>query len=382
MNLSLDVMNNICSYLSDKDKCNILLVSKLFNLLKNRILYTTTVFDDKKIRMLPFYNNFTSIELIKYDVPGTLIIDLPKNIKHLKIIRKLSANNIIFNSNLIESITVRSDNSNFFDSINPSYVKNLTLDYLWYKELILIRKLINVENIKIKSTITVIPMTIFNHNYKLKTVVLPNKCLFDHPEFLFEKNFELQEVTFGSNFDQTICNIFDSTPNLTKVIFKGKFNQSLQGVFDLCTNLRYLELSDHFNQDVSELLDNCRRLKYLRFGYNFDQDITGLLDNCVEIKIIKFGDGFNQSIHNVFNNCTKLENISFGKYFNQNISNAFNHCTNLKRITFKNKFNQDITEAFRHCPNLSKIFLPRSLYDIYYEDNTFKQIYPNVLLCY
>jgi len=192
--LFIDLIIQICIYLTDKDKINLLSINKQYHLIKNKIYYIEQIKKCKIINLF-YYDNFINIICSN-------LINFPKNIKYLTFGK-------IFNKEIKgaipNSVTHLTFGENFNQEIKgaiPNSVTHLTFGYCFDQD--------------IKGAIpnSVTHLTFGDKFNKEIKGAIPN--LVTH-------------LTFGYCFDQDINELSKSIKELT--LFKRYKNKNIELLF-------------------------------------------------------------------------------------------------------------------------------------------------------
>jgi hypothetical protein len=235
-----DIIIKIADELSDKQKIYVSLISKQFDRLKFKMIYTKLI-SLSKIISLPYFDKFENILLdvmnVTYPTSSKFICflangsDIPQKITHLTF-------GFYFNNPINNCI--------------PSFVTHLTFGYYFNQPI----------NDCIPSSVT--------------------------------------HLSFGWFFDQSINNCIPSS--VTHLTFGGRFNQSINNCIP--SSVTYLTFGWHFNQPINDCIpffvthlifgynfnqsiNNCipPSVTHLSFGYNFNQQIKEIPTSVKKIII-------------------------------------------------------------------------------------------------
>ena len=251
--LYIDILTNICEWLSNTDKINLLSSTLSTHKYKNKIYYNDDTWLDK-IDKLWYYNNFTSI-----------MCNHSYNRIFPKHIRKLHYDGLFDNENTINKNTINKYTV-------PNSVTHLTFGYYFNQNI----------NDCIPNSVTHLTFgDWFNQDIR--------GCIPD----------SVTHLTFGNNFNQ---NIRDCIPgSVTHLTFGDEFNQNIHDCIP--DSVTHLTFGERFNQDIHNSIPNS--VTHLTFGCYFNQNIHNNIPNSVTH--LTFGFCFKQDIRGyVFDNITHL----------------------------------------------------------------------------
>jgi hypothetical protein len=251
-----DIFSYICNFLKDIDKIHLTTTSNIMNQFKNKLLFTGYI-SEKRIRDLPFFDNFRYVKI------DCTCIRVPKNIKKLFVKCSLECTH--------ESVPLN------FDTLS-------IIRLSWFQ--------VSIRNPP-KHTCDR-NMVIFSQCYIFQRVIIPNT---------------VAKLMFGRYFNQPVNYIPRSVTHLT---FGESFNQVVSKIPNSVTHL-YFGVS--FNQSIEGLIPNS--VIHLEFGYSFNKLIPGQIPNSVthlsfECPLISFPeDCIPQSVthltmHNPYKNLNLL----------------------------------------------------------------------------
>ena len=268
--LSCDICQNICLFLSDRDKFRFIRCNKILSQ-KCHPLFTDVI-NIRKIIGLEQYNRFTNIEL---DICNDTNIRFPNNLKCLKVYCEL----------------------NF---VIPTSVTHL--------------ELFNIKDIRENQIPTSITYLLFGTHFnrciknKIPSSVkyLKFGLLFNQPIGDEYENYIPSSVIylkFGWSFNQSIEGRIPSS--VTHLSFGELFNQSIYN--SIPDSVVYLTFESNFNQPIDDCIPSS--VKYLFFGEKFDQPII-LIHH---VKVLQLGELYDQPISHLMD---YVDEIRISKKYN------------------------------------------------------------------
>eukprot|EP00903_Cladosiphon_okamuranus_P015583 g14388.t1 len=176
----------------------------------------------------------------------------------------------------------------------------------------------------------------FSRDFKRATVPLTSGGDLDRGTA--SPSSSLQELIFGSYFNEAFDESFELPRSLTRLNMGSRFNRPLNRI-KWPPAMRHLALGWRFDQDVQDVaLPSC--LQTLEFGFSFNRPIAGVALPA-SLNRLTFGDMFNEPIDGVRKWPDYLRHLAFGGEFNQQIL-AVSWPPLLRRLEFGWKFNQPV----------------------------------------
>lgn len=176
----------------------------------------------------------------------------------------------------------------------------------------------------------------FSRDFKRATVPLTSNEDLDRGKA--PPSSSLQELVFGSYFNEVFDESFELPRSLTRLNMGSRFNRPLNQI-KWPPAMRHLALGWRFDQDVQGVaLPPC--LQTLEFGFSFNRPIAGVALPA-SLHRLTFGDMFNAPIDVVRKWPEYLRHLAFGSEFNQQIL-AVSWPPLLRRLEFGWKFNQPV----------------------------------------
>jgi len=318
LSLCEDNILKISEYLSDYDKINLSMISKLLIVLKYKYAYVDKIHVDKII-MLPFYHNFRSVE-----ITNLINKNMPSNVNNVYFVAK---NNLV-----------------------PSIVTHLTI--CKWSSMYIQENIISNEHILNK-------LDTYNHQIKWCTMFFKRNTIFIRvaryeKAIYFEKaeydiankiQLKITHLSFETNHDNLIRGIPKTVIHL---IFGDRFNQSIHQLIP--QSVTHLTFGHNFNREIGH--DIPPSVTHLTFGYNFNREINNSIPPSVTH--LTFGHCFNKILGQ---KCIKkrfipksVTHLTFGNKFNNPISGylclvgvSYKYIpSSVIRLTFGNDFNQKI----------------------------------------
>ena len=265
--------------------------------------------------------------------------------------------------------------------VSVSYVSELLNDKefdKWFNDKIVID--LTDEHLKINGW-----LPIFTEEYSILIKKLTIIGLSSDSESVLNSLYKLtnlEELDFGSRFDESLSTSLDKLVNLQQLTFGDLFNndnQPLDSSLDKLVNLQQLTFGWDFNngnQPLDSSLDKLVNLKQLTIGSEFDQPLANSLDKLVNLqqltlwyynrplvnsldKLINLQEltlfGFNQPLDSSLDELVNLQQLTFGEEFDQPLANSLDNLINLQKLTFGWNFNQPFANSLNNLTNLQEL---------------------------
>jgi Leucine-rich repeat (LRR) protein len=180
---------------------------------------------------------------------------------------------------------------------------------------------------------------------------------FNGPLDILNNFANLQELTFGYDFNEPLGKSLDNLINLEQLTFGWNFNQPLGTSLDNLTNLQKLTFIHYFNKPLGTSLDNLTNLQKLTFGNNFNESLDKSLDKLINLRELILGNNFNKPLEMSLNNLTNLQKLNIEGKFNESLGTSLNNLINLKELTILGNFNKSLGTSLDNLRNLEKLNL-------------------------
>jgi hypothetical protein len=171
-----------------------------------------------------------------------------------------------------------------------------------------------------------------------------------------DKLVNLKQLTFGYDFNQYLANSLDKLVNLQQLTFGWKFNngnQPLDSSLDKLVNLKQLTFDSVFDQPFANSLDKLVNLQQLNLWY-YNRPLANSLDKLTNLQELTLF-GFNQPLGSSLDKLTNLQKLTFGEEFDQPLTNSLDNLTNLQKLTFSWNFNQPFANSLNNLTNLQEL---------------------------
>lgn len=221
--MNVDIVCEICAYLSDQDKIHFLSVNKWFCLIKSKMLYTTPIDISHRTNLLSYYDNFVNIRLINQHCMCKIII--PKNARSVEII---GINYIVLpNQHHIDTLIINTYNNvnDLLQYMDLTAIKNLYVHRSVSTHIDLINECSNLETLNLSGFFNKLNNHWVNRikfGPKLKSLTMGDQ--FDEKIVrLFDRCENLEIISLGLNFDQCMYSSFYNNLKLSKIYLSSNY---------------------------------------------------------------------------------------------------------------------------------------------------------------
>lgn len=186
----------------------------------------------------------------------------------------------------------------------------------------------DVEEIYLPDSIRVIMHHAFCDCYKLKKIVISNRCK-SIGHYAFANCISLQTLSIPESTSEIGKYAFSGCVNLCKILLPEKLEIIEEGLFENCTSLPYFIVPSKVRIISSYAFSNCTGITKIKFNDGLISIGDSAFSGCISLERVLLSETVTTMGENSFQDCKKLKALYVGKSLAELSGLPFYGCDNL-----------------------------------------------------